>query len=244
MKNKFLWLLLVFFVFPFIVKADYTCNYQNNFSFTFNSDRELTYNSNYKLCNYNDSDSCNLSSTTNNYYGFNAMRYINNNHSCPPYVVLVGNSRVAIFAGSQDSADFLVKNHFPSGVISQLNASSSSSNIFSPVDSDEDPVEDVQKPDITYTAEECRKLILGEQLAEILDGIFTFVLIAVPILTIVLIIKDMVSAVAASKEDDMKKAQKNAIFRIIIAVAICLVPVIVNTVLNIIGFTSGTCGIG
>lgn len=95
-----------------------------------------------------------------------------------------------------------------------------------------------------YTAEECRKLVLGEELAEILDNIFTFILIAVPILTIVLIIKDMVSAVAASKEEDMKKAQKNAIFRIIIAVAICLLPVIVNTVLNLVGFTSGTCGIG
>ncbi len=90
----------------------------------------------------------------------------------------------------------------------------------------------------------CRDELLGKKFAEYLDYAFTAIMIATPFIAIILIIKDLVSAVMAGKDDDMKKAQSTAIKRIIIAVVIELTPVIVNTILNIIGRFTGTCGIG
>ena len=92
--------------------------------------------------------------------------------------------------------------------------------------------------------QDCRKNLLGEAFAEDLDYVFNAIMIATPFIVIGLVIKDFVVAVMAGKEDEMKKAQKNAITRIVIGVIIEFTPVIVNTILNLVGQFSGTCGIG
>ena len=86
--------------------------------------------------------------------------------------------------------------------------------------------------------------LISNELYEIIQYCFLAIRISVPLLLIVLIIKDLVSAVSAGKEDDMKKAQSNAIKRIAIAIIIFFVPTIVNLVLDISGIASTTCGIG
>ena len=62
--------------------------------------------------------------------------------------------------------------------------------------------------------------------------------ISTPILVVILIMKDMIIAVTAGKADDMKKAQQNAIKRIIVGVIIFLVPYIVDYILYLIGQNS------
>jgi len=91
--------------------------------------------------------------------------------------------------------------------------------------------------------DDCRKELLGEEFADVLQTAFTAIKVVVPILMIVLIMKDFITAVAAGKEEDMKKAQANAIKRLIIGVVIFLLPTIVNLILGLIGLGSGTCGI-
>lgn len=104
--------------------------------------------------------------------------------------------------------------------------------------------EDVIDPGFFGDVDNCRKDLLGNEFADILDELFMIVRIVVPILMIVLIAKDFVVAVTAGKEDDMKKAQSTAIKRLIIGVIIFLLPTIVNVILGLIGLGVGTCGIG
>lgn len=77
-----------------------------------------------------------------------------------------------------------------------------------------------------------------------LQKFFSIIKIATPILTIVLIMKDMVSAVVAGKDDDMKKAQKHAVIRLIVGVCIFLLPTLINVIVSLVDEVSGgTCGI-
>ena len=84
----------------------------------------------------------------------------------------------------------------------------------------------------------------GSEAYDLLQFSFTVIRIVVPILLIVLVIKDLMTASAAGKEEDMKKAQSAAIKRIIIAVAIFFVPTVVNVLMGLIPGMIGTCGIG
>ena len=67
-----------------------------------------------------------------------------------------------------------------------------------------------------------------------LMGLLTIVKVVIPILTLVLIVKDFVTAVAAGDEDGIKKAQKHAITRLIIGVILFLIPVLVNLIIDIL----------
>lgn len=86
--------------------------------------------------------------------------------------------------------------------------------------------------------------ILYADLRDILQFVFNAIKIATPILAVVLIMMDFISASASGKEEDMQKAQSRVIKRLIIAVIIFLLPVVVELLLNLIGHTSGACGIG
>ena len=57
---------------------------------------------------------------------------------------------------------------------------------------------------------------------------------------------DFIKAVAAQKDDDMKKVQSTFIKRLIIAVAIFLMPAILNLIFSFLTdtFNITTCGIG
>ena len=57
----------------------------------------------------------------------------------------------------------------------------------------------------------------------------------VPIVLILMGTIDLVKAVTQSKEDDIKKAQKTLISRVIAAVVVFLVPVIVGVIMGLIG---------
>ena len=86
--------------------------------------------------------------------------------------------------------------------------------------------------------------ILGDDLQDILNEVFTAIKVCVPILCVVLISIDMLSAVTYGDEKNMKDAQNKAIKRIIIGIVIFFIPTLVNLLLKWIGLASGTCGIG
>ena len=50
-------------------------------------------------------------------------------------------------------------------------------------------------------------------------------------------------SIIAGDEKDMKSAQKRSITRVIIGVCIYFLPMIVNTILQLAGIGSGTCGL-
>lgn len=104
--------------------------------------------------------------------------------------------------------------------------------------------------EFTYNSSEfdCKSLI-GEGMISLINQGLSIIKIIVPILVIGLGIFDFVRAIFASSEDDMKKAQKTFVRRLIIAVIIFFSPILINLVINITneaaGFVnSGTCGIG
>ena len=67
------------------------------------------------------------------------------------------------------------------------------------------------------------------------------ILILVPIAVVVLCTIDMARAVMEQNDKEMKVATTKAVKRIIIGVAIMFIPLLINTVLKIAGFASGSC---
>lgn len=86
--------------------------------------------------------------------------------------------------------------------------------------------------------------LLGDELTELLNEIFTWIQISIPVLTVVLCMVDMVNAVISQSDENMKKAQNRSIKRVIIGVSIFFVPLLLKIVLNYGGNLIGTCGIG
>lgn len=86
--------------------------------------------------------------------------------------------------------------------------------------------------------------VLGTDLQELLDEAFLAIRICVPILCVILIAIDVLSAVTSGDEKNMKDAQSKAVKRLIIGVVIFFIPTFVNLLLEWAGFAFGTCGIG
>lgn len=78
----------------------------------------------------------------------------------------------------------------------------------------------------------------------IIKTVLNIVRWAIPIILIVIGTFDMMKAVIASKEDEIKAAQKLLIKRVIYAVIIFLIPTIVYFVFNIVSSTDGIDGTG
>lgn len=93
--------------------------------------------------------------------------------------------------------------------------------------------------------DECES-VLGDDIIELLQELFTAIKICVPILVLVLIIVDMVRAVTSDDEEKIKKAQSRAVKRLIIGVAFFFMPDLINIILKLAGLPGldGTCGIG
>lgn len=72
----------------------------------------------------------------------------------------------------------------------------------------------------------------------LLNKIFNYVKIAIPLLIILLSIADFLKVVFSGKDDDMKKSLDKFAKRIIIAVIFTLVPLLISLVINISGVTS------
>lgn len=90
--------------------------------------------------------------------------------------------------------------------------------------------------------EEC--WILGQAFYDELQFIFTAIQIAVPCLVVVLCSVDMAKAVIAQDDKAVKKAQSDAIKRLIIGAAIFFVPLLIDILLGFAGMITGTCNIG
>ena len=76
----------------------------------------------------------------------------------------------------------------------------------------------------------CGELITGDT-KKLLNDILKYPRYAVPAIIIVLGTLDMFKAVIAGKEDEMKKAQRTFVKRVIIGVAVFLVPLLVNVII-------------
>lgn len=104
--------------------------------------------------------------------------------------------------------------------------------------------------DVDITSGNTCELIIGEQLQKTIDKILKYVRILVPILIIVLGLTDFGRAILSSKEEEMKKAQATFIKRLIIGVAIFLLPTLINLIIDLANmawknglFGNSSCGI-
>ena len=94
---------------------------------------------------------------------------------------------------------------------------------------------------ISFLAYDCNEdnCALPCSTIEYLHKIVVIIRVVAPIITIVLIAKDIFTAATAGKEEDMKKAQKAALIRIIILVIIFFAPTVVNIVVNMADLGNG-----
>ena len=69
---------------------------------------------------------------------------------------------------------------------------------------------------------------------EVVNSIFTIIQIVVPILLIIMGSIDLMKAVMAGKEDEIKKGQSTFIKRAIAAVIVFFIPLIVSVVLGLL----------
>ena len=83
-----------------------------------------------------------------------------------------------------------------------------------------------------------------DPIISIIKTVLNIVRWAIPITLIVIGTFDMMKAVIASKEDEIKAAQKLLIKRVVYAVVIFLIPTIVYFVFNIVSSTDGIDGTG
>ena len=74
---------------------------------------------------------------------------------------------------------------------------------------------------------------------KITSTVYTLIKIAIPVILIIKGILDMFKAVAAQKEDEMKKAQKKFFQRLVAGIIALLVFIIVETVINFIANRTG-----
>jgi len=92
--------------------------------------------------------------------------------------------------------------------------------------------------------------LIDADMRDLIDKILTYVRILIPILALALGMVDFATAVLGNKEEDMKKAQARFIKRIIIAIAIFLVPSIIKLLLDLANeawknglFGNSNCGL-
>lgn len=76
--------------------------------------------------------------------------------------------------------------------------------------------------------------LISSTIRKYINDVMSYIRIGVPILLIGLIIFDFVSAVFASSDDKIKKAQGRVFKRIIIAIIIFFVPTLINLVFNLV----------
>ena len=75
-------------------------------------------------------------------------------------------------------------------------------------------------------------------MAWLLQQILNYIKILGPILVVILSSMDFAKAIIASDDESMKKAEKKLMIRLVLAVALFLVPTLVSVMLSIFGYTS------
>lgn len=94
-------------------------------------------------------------------------------------------------------------------------------------------------PNIDPSGEATCDGIIDESLKSLINKYLGYVHILIPILILALGVFDFFKAMIASKEDEMKKAQKNFIIRLVSGVLIFLAPTIVNMIIDMLNV--GAC---
>ncbi len=97
-------------------------------------------------------------------------------------------------------------------------------------------------PDIDNTDNETCEGIINSSLKALINKYLGYIHIIVPIMVLALGVYDFFRAMIASKEDEMKKAQKSFIIRLIAGVLVFLAPTIVNLIITMLN--TGACVIG
>ena len=77
-----------------------------------------------------------------------------------------------------------------------------------------------------------------DSVAWLLQQILNYIKILGPILVVILSSLDFAKAIIASDDESMKKAEKKLMIRLILAVALFLVPTLVSVMLDLLGFTA------
>lgn len=98
-----------------------------------------------------------------------------------------------------------------------------------------------EMPDIDNTGDEGCDGVISSAAQKLIDKYLGYIHIIVPIMVLALGIFDFFRAMIASKEDEMKKAQKRFIIRLVAGVLVFLAPTIVNLIINMLN--TGACPI-
>ena len=104
----------------------------------------------------------------------------------------------------------------------------------------DDEFSDIQNKFIDDDNGECG---FSDKLLVIINNILRWIKYILPAIVIILGIIDFIKAIASDKEDEMKKAQKRFIIRLISAALVFIVPLIITFILDKMGFTANSCGI-
>lgn len=86
--------------------------------------------------------------------------------------------------------------------------------------------------------------VLGNNLISLLQVLFTIIKICIPILCVILISIDVVSMVISDNTKNGRDVLNKSIKRLVVGVVIFFIPTLVNLILNMSGYITGTCGIG
>lgn len=113
-------------------------------------------------------------------------------------------------------------------------------------DSNSDPMDELRQ-DLNSSKQitDCNSLLgdpsdpdYEESVAWLLQQILNYIKILGPILVVILSSMDFAKAIMMSDDENMKKSEKKLAIRLVLAVALFLVPTLVGVLLNIFGMTS------
>ena len=102
---------------------------------------------------------------------------------------------------------------------------------------------------VVYIMDNCNTALLGNpndpnSVAWLLQQILNYIRIIGPILVVVLSSVDFAVVIVKNDDDSLGKAKKKLINRLLLVIALFLVPTLVSAILDIFGITGeGTCGI-
>ncbi len=226
-------------------------NYDNTFTGSCDKDNKLVQqyggfcryidssSADYILVYYNDTSSTVVlyKGTSNEYYTiesgssvenhFNAIEGLN---SCPNEIYYIETTkRVIRNKHSVKTTSYSISTEKPSeeSIVNGTTTTTESSTTYK-LNQCTDDNEVITKPE----KKGCE--LIPSKIMEYINEAMSIIRIAVPALLVGLIIFDFASALFASSEEKMKKAQGKVIKRIIIAIVIFFVPTLINLVLNIV----------
>lgn len=167
----------------------------------------------------------------NLYQNYNPGEFINNRvFQCPE----------KMYSNVSNIDDNGKKNLFISSINSSSDYIEYKRNTSSAKKSNYENITDVSSDSELADIETCEGL-LGDVLYQDLQNIFKIFKIAAPLLVGIFSIYEYVSAILAKNEDDIKKANKKLITRLILVAVLYFLPVILDLLLDILETNSQTC---